>query len=116
MPNVSFLFIDSVDQFDCFEYLYLYSEIEPISNADEANTQNAFQLPVISRVKPKMNSDEEYERKYASCIKSFQVHNTRIAQHFVHREVCFKFPDNIRRACKKTEPTAIAMELKKLNY
>lgn len=105
MPNVSCLFILIHQRFNCFECLY--PEVEPVSSADAAKTQNE---PVASQSEENKDLDGNYDSEYTYCIKSFQVTHTRVAQHFVRCEICLKFPNIVRRGCKNNKSPKITTE------
>lgn len=81
-------------------------------NADGAQAQNAIVATdtKVSRAKPKTNADNDYKREYEECIQSVQARNAGSSDRYVRCEICYKFPEIVRRNCTNNRPPAITSE------
>lgn len=93
-----------------FQSHHFYSESEPVLSADGAQAQIATATTgeKTDRAEPKTNSNDEYEREYQNCIKSFK--HDQGTNRYVRCEICFKFPEIVRRGCNNNRNPAITLE------
>lgn len=56
-------------------------------------------------------SSAQFDQEFKSCINSFHVVQDNVKQHFVRCDVCFNYPDIVRRNCDNKKPAPITSEI-----